>query len=113
MSEDEPDLRLHSSSGYGGARSRIPQPNQNQENGEHVEGGDNEVEQDPSQQVDVEGQSQAFIDRDKYMLVAMAMVAFNIMWFLGGWLLSNILFIIAFISILNSIRSVTYSRNRM
>ena len=106
MSEDERDLRLRRREGCGGARARTPQPNQNQENGEHLEGGDTGVKQDPSQQVASEGQCHAFIDRDKYMLVAMAMVAFNIMWFLCGWLLANILFVVASINFWRSIRSV-------
>ena len=114
MSGDEPDLLLRSRAGYGGARSRMPLPNQNQ-HGEHLEGGYTGVEQDPSQQVAGERQNQSFIDRvrDKCVLVAMAMVAFNVVWLIfGGWVFANILFVVAFIYILKGIRSVTFSRNR-
>ena len=108
MAEDNPDVRLRSRAGFGGARSRIHLPNRTltEEVGEHVEGGDGGAVDGHSQQVVNEEQRQNIIDRDKYMLVVVAVVAFNIVWFLGGWLLANILFLVGLIHFLSSIRSV-------
>ena len=107
MPEDDPVVRLRSHAGFGGARSRIPLPNQIEEDGEHMEGGDGTAEQGPSQQVVGERQRQTFIDRDKYVLVAIAVVAFNGLWLLyGGWVLANVLFVVASINFWRSIRSV-------
>ena len=99
--EDDPDLQLRSRAGFGGARSRSAQPDQR--GVEDVADTDNGEDQ---QVVREEEAGSNFIDRDKFVLVGLACITFNIVWFLGGWLLANILFGVAIIRFMNSVRLV-------
>ena len=89
--EDEPDLQLRSRAGFGGARSRITQP-------------DHSTVSDVADNGANQEESSNFLDRDKLVLVGLAYIVFNVFWFLGGWLLANILFGVAIIRFRNFIR---------
>ena len=92
--EGDPDLQLRSRAGFGGARSRVAQPDQSAESGVV----DNLADQQSAREEEV---GSNFIDRDKFVLVGLAYILFNVLWFLGGWLLANILFGVAIIRFLN------------
>ena len=87
--EDEPDLQLRSRAGYGGARSRVTQPDQSTESGVADNGAHQQVVREEADVADSNnGEDQQvvreeevgsnFIDRDKLVLVGLACIVFNV-----------------------------------